>query len=171
MTDTKNLAPHNIWCFLLAALKTNEVVHHFSEELLCVLPVINLVISPSRSVKAVASHVLSRFSLLVLELPASCSSEQQDISMVHHISRPTFILPKLVHHLWSQVIFYPIFFFCYAATLLVFPFLCKAPSREIEMITYLFVPCAPSYLYWQESPEDGNSTLHVFNNWTADVAC
>ncbi|XP_051222968.1 protein RST1 isoform X1 [Lolium perenne] len=84
------------------ALKTNESVHHFSEELLCLLPVINLVISPSRYVKEVASHVLSIFSLLVLELPASCSSEQQDFSMVHHISKPTFILPKLVHHLWSQ---------------------------------------------------------------------
>lgn len=91
--DTANLAPHN---------KTNKAVHHFSEELLCLLPVINLVISPSRSVKEVASHVLSRFSLLVLELPASCSSEQQDFSMVHHISKPTSILPKLVHHLWSQ---------------------------------------------------------------------
>lgn len=55
--------------FMVAALKTNEAVHYFSEELLCVLPVINLVISPSKSVKAVASHVLSRFSLLVLDLP------------------------------------------------------------------------------------------------------
>ncbi|CAM0879759.1 unnamed protein product [Alopecurus aequalis] len=84
------------------ALEANEAVHHFREELLCLLPVINLVISPSRSVKEVASHVLSRLSLLVLELPASCSSQQQDFSMVHHISKPTFILPKLVHHLWSQ---------------------------------------------------------------------
>ncbi|VAH57368.1 unnamed protein product [Triticum turgidum subsp. durum] len=105
--ESEQLAGLKLLAFLVEwrhenALKTNEVVHHFSEELLCVLPVINLVISPSRSVKAVASHVLSRFSLLVLELPASCSSEQQDISMVHHISRPTFILPKLVHHLWSQ---------------------------------------------------------------------
>uniref|UniRef100_A0ACD5VJS0 Uncharacterized protein n=1 Tax=Avena sativa TaxID=4498 RepID=A0ACD5VJS0_AVESA len=83
-------------------LRTNEIAHHFSEELLCLLPVINLVISPSRSVKEVASHVLSRFSSLLLELPTSCSPEQQDFSMVHHISKPTFILPKLVHHLWSQ---------------------------------------------------------------------
>uniref|UniRef100_M8CQR3 DUF3730 domain-containing protein n=1 Tax=Aegilops tauschii TaxID=37682 RepID=M8CQR3_AEGTA len=106
--ESEQLAGLKLLAFLIEwrhenALKTNEVVHHVSEELLCVLPVINLVISPSRSVKAVASHVLSRFSLLVLELPASCSSEQQDISMVHHISRPTFILPKLVQHLWSQL--------------------------------------------------------------------
>ncbi|VAH72993.1 unnamed protein product [Triticum turgidum subsp. durum] len=105
--ESEQLAGLKFLAFLIEwrhenAVKTNEVVHHFSEELLCVLPVINLVISPSRSVKAVASHVLSRFSLLVLELPASCSSEKRDISMVHHISRPTFILPKLVHHLWSQ---------------------------------------------------------------------
>uniref|UniRef100_A0A0E0JEK9 DUF3730 domain-containing protein n=1 Tax=Oryza punctata TaxID=4537 RepID=A0A0E0JEK9_ORYPU len=84
------------------ALRTNEAVHHFSEEIVCVLPVINLVISPSKSVKSVASRVLSRFHVLVLDLLASCSSEQQDISMVHHISKPTSILPKLVHHLWSQ---------------------------------------------------------------------
>uniref|UniRef100_A0A0D3EK24 DUF3730 domain-containing protein n=1 Tax=Oryza barthii TaxID=65489 RepID=A0A0D3EK24_9ORYZ len=84
------------------ALRTNEAVHHFSEEIVCVLPVINLVISPSKSVKSVASHVLSRFHVLVLDLLASCSSEQQDSSMVHHISKPTSILPKLVHHLWSQ---------------------------------------------------------------------
>ncbi|PNT70012.1 hypothetical protein BRADI_2g04280v3 [Brachypodium distachyon] len=84
------------------ALETNEAVNHFSEGLLCALPVINLVISPSRSVKAVASHVLSRFSLLVPELPTSRSSEQQDISLFYHISKPTCILPKLVHHLWFQ---------------------------------------------------------------------
>uniref|UniRef100_A0A0E0BXQ1 DUF3730 domain-containing protein n=1 Tax=Oryza meridionalis TaxID=40149 RepID=A0A0E0BXQ1_9ORYZ len=84
------------------ALRTNEAVHHFSEEIVCVLPVINLVISPSKSVKSVASHVLSRFHVLVLDLLASCSSEQRDSSMVHHISKPTSILPKLVHHLWSQ---------------------------------------------------------------------
>jgi hypothetical protein len=100
VADTTNLAPH----------KTKEAVHHFSEELFCLLPVINLVISPSRSVKEVAAHVLSRFSLLVLELPASCSSEQQDFSTVLHISKPTSILPKLVHHLWSQVIFTLYFF-------------------------------------------------------------
>uniref|UniRef100_A0A0E0BXQ2 DUF3730 domain-containing protein n=1 Tax=Oryza meridionalis TaxID=40149 RepID=A0A0E0BXQ2_9ORYZ len=45
------------------ALRTNEAVHHFSEEIVCVLPVINLVISPSKSVKSVASHVLSRFHI------------------------------------------------------------------------------------------------------------
>ena len=81
---------------MVAALKANEEVHHFSEELLCLLPVINLVISPSRSVKEVASHVLSRLSLLVLELPASCSSEQQVFSMVHRIGEHTFILPRFV---------------------------------------------------------------------------
>lgn len=95
----------------VSALRTNEAVHHFSEEIVCVLPVINLVISPSKSVKSVASHVLSRFHVLVLDLLASCSSEQQDSSMVHHISKPTSILPKLVHHLWSQVNFCPTYLF------------------------------------------------------------
>uniref|UniRef100_J3KWR7 DUF3730 domain-containing protein n=2 Tax=Oryza brachyantha TaxID=4533 RepID=J3KWR7_ORYBR len=84
------------------ALRTNEAVHGFSEEIICVLPVINLVISPSKSVKSVASRVLSRFRLLVLDLLAPCSPEQQDTSVVHHISNPTSILPKLVHHLWFQ---------------------------------------------------------------------
>ncbi|XP_062193776.1 protein RST1 isoform X2 [Phragmites australis] len=83
-------------------LERKELTQHLNEELLCVLPVINLAISPSKSVKAVASHVLSRFSLLVLDLPASHSSEHQDISMVCHISKPAFILPKLLNHLWSQ---------------------------------------------------------------------
>uniref|UniRef100_A0A0D9UX89 DUF3730 domain-containing protein n=1 Tax=Leersia perrieri TaxID=77586 RepID=A0A0D9UX89_9ORYZ len=84
------------------ALRTNEAVHYFREEILCVLPVINLVMSPSKSVKSVASHVLSRLHLLVLDLLAPCSSEQHDSSFVHHISKPATILPKLVHHLWSQ---------------------------------------------------------------------
>ena len=69
---------------MVAVLKANEAVHHFSEELLSLLSVINLVMSPSGSVKEVASHVLllSGFSSLVLELPASCLSEQQVFSMV-----------------------------------------------------------------------------------------
>uniref|UniRef100_A0A0A9CM40 DUF3730 domain-containing protein n=1 Tax=Arundo donax TaxID=35708 RepID=A0A0A9CM40_ARUDO len=83
-------------------LERKELTRHLREELFCVLPVINLAISPSKSVKAVASHVLSRFSLLVLDLPASCLSEKQDTSTVCHISKPVFILPKLLHHLWSQ---------------------------------------------------------------------
>ncbi|KAK3164000.1 hypothetical protein QOZ80_1AG0011250 [Eleusine coracana subsp. coracana] len=78
-----------------------ESIHNLSEELLCVLPVINLAVSPSKSVKAASSHVLSRFSLLVLDSPASHLSEQ-DTSMVYHISKPSFILPKLLRHLWSQ---------------------------------------------------------------------
>lgn len=69
------------------------------------MAVMNLAISPSKSVKTVVYHVLSRFSLLVLDLPASHSSEQQDISTDYHISKPALILPKLLHHLWSQVIF------------------------------------------------------------------
>ena len=81
---------------MVAVLKANEAVHHFSEELLSLLSVINLVMSPSGSVKEVASHVLllSGFSSLVLELPASCSSEQQVFSMVHRIGEHTFILPR-----------------------------------------------------------------------------
>ncbi|KAF8704854.1 hypothetical protein HU200_031092 [Digitaria exilis] len=83
-------------------LEQKEKTHHLCEELLCLMTVMNLAISPSKSVKAVAYHVLSRFSLLVLDFPASHSSEQQDISTDYHISKPALILPKLLHHLWSQ---------------------------------------------------------------------
>ncbi|ONM29760.1 Protein RST1, partial [Zea mays] len=83
-------------------LDSKEQTHHVSVELLCVLAVINLTISPSKSVKAVAYHVLSRFSLFVLDLPASHSSEEQDISTSYHISKPALLLPKLLHHLWSK---------------------------------------------------------------------
>ncbi|XP_020405686.1 protein RST1 isoform X4 [Zea mays] len=84
-------------------LDSKEQTHHVSVELLCVLAVINLTISPSKSVKAVAYHVLSRFSLFVLDLPASHSSEEQDISTSYHISKPALLLPKLLHHLWSKL--------------------------------------------------------------------
>ncbi|RCV24849.1 hypothetical protein SETIT_5G119500v2 [Setaria italica] len=83
-------------------LERKEQTHGLSEELLCVMAVINLGISPSKSVKAVVYHVLSRFSSLILDLPASHSSEQQDISTDYHISKPALILPKLLHHIWSQ---------------------------------------------------------------------
>jgi hypothetical protein len=46
--------------------------HNLSEELLCVLPVIDLDISPSKSVEAAAYHVVSRFAWLLLGLPNSC---------------------------------------------------------------------------------------------------
>lgn len=87
---------------MAAVLDSKEQTHHVSVELLCVLAVINLTISPSKSVKAVAYHVLSRFSLFVLDLPASHSSEEQDISTSYHISKPALLLPKLLHHLWSK---------------------------------------------------------------------
>jgi hypothetical protein len=46
--------------------------HNLSEELLCVLPVIDLDISPSKSVEAAAYHVVSRIAWLLLGLPNSC---------------------------------------------------------------------------------------------------
>jgi hypothetical protein len=88
-----------------AVLERKEQTYRLSEELLCVMAVVNLGISPSKSVKAVVYHVLSRLSSLILDLPASHSSEQQDISTDYHISKPALILPKLLHHIWSQVIF------------------------------------------------------------------
>ena len=90
---------------MAAVRDSKERTQQVSVELLCVLAVINLTISPSKSVKAVAYHVLSRFSLFVLDLPASHSSEEQDISTSYHISKPALLLPKLLHHLWSKVIF------------------------------------------------------------------
>ena len=90
---------------MAAVLEQKEQKHCLSEELLCVMEVINLAISPSKSVKAVVHHILSRFSSLVLDMPATHSSEQQDISMDYHISKPALILPKLLHYIWSQVIF------------------------------------------------------------------
>ncbi|CAO2193844.1 unnamed protein product [Urochloa humidicola] len=83
-------------------LERKEQTRRLSEELLCVMAVINLAISPSKAVKAVAYHVLSRFSSFILDLPASHSSDQQDISMEYHLSKPALILPKLLHHIWSQ---------------------------------------------------------------------
>jgi len=83
-------------------LELQEQKHYLSEELLCVMAVINLAISPSKSVKAVVYHILSRFSSLVLDTPATHSSDQQDISTDYHISKPALILPKLLRHIWSQ---------------------------------------------------------------------
>ncbi|KAG2586760.1 hypothetical protein PVAP13_5NG075481 [Panicum virgatum] len=83
-------------------LELQEQKHCLSEELLCVMAVINLAISPSKSVKAVVYHILSRFSSLVLDTPATHSSDQQDISTDYHISKPALILPKLLRHIWSQ---------------------------------------------------------------------
>ncbi|KAJ1282422.1 hypothetical protein BS78_03G050600 [Paspalum vaginatum] len=103
LTGLKLLAFLIEWKYENAAvLERKERTHHISEELLCVMAVMNLAISPSKSVKAVAYHVMSRFSLLVSDLPTSHSSEEQDISMVYHISKPALILPKLLHHLWSK---------------------------------------------------------------------
>jgi hypothetical protein len=90
---------------MAAVLERKEQKHCLSEELLCVMAVINLAISPSKSVKAVVYHILSRFSSLVLDMPACHSSEQQDTSTDYRISKPALILPKLLHHIWSQVIF------------------------------------------------------------------
>uniref|UniRef100_A0A0E0FGU3 DUF3730 domain-containing protein n=1 Tax=Oryza nivara TaxID=4536 RepID=A0A0E0FGU3_ORYNI len=80
---------------------------------LCYLPEISVVLSSLAFILSgleFEHEQLSGLKLLAFliewrhenDLLASCSSEQQDSSMVHHISKPTSILPKLVHHLWSQ---------------------------------------------------------------------
>jgi hypothetical protein len=105
--EHEQLAALKLLAFLIEwkyenVLERKVLTHSLSEELLCVMPVINLAISPSKSVKVAASHVLSRFTWLLLDFPDSCLSEEQDISMVYHISKSSFILPKLLRHLWSQ---------------------------------------------------------------------
>ncbi|XP_072999773.1 protein RST1 isoform X2 [Typha latifolia] len=75
---------------------------YFSEELLCVFPVIILMISPSKSVKAAAADLLSRIDILPLALPVTCTREQISDARLPFISTPASIILKLLHCLWFE---------------------------------------------------------------------
>ncbi|KAJ8476053.1 hypothetical protein OPV22_019780 [Ensete ventricosum] len=74
---------------------------YHGEDLLCIFPLINLLSSPSQSVKASASHLLSRATRQVLELSDDPRKVQIPTSGTSTL-RLGFILLRLLHHLWFQ---------------------------------------------------------------------
>ncbi|XP_010936627.1 protein RST1 isoform X1 [Elaeis guineensis] len=73
-----------------------------SEELLCVFPVINLLSSPSKSVKAAATCILSKMDRLLLDLPVAPGKPLISDAIFPSISTPESILFRLLHHLWFK---------------------------------------------------------------------
>ncbi|XP_038982948.1 protein RST1 isoform X2 [Phoenix dactylifera] len=79
-----------------------RTAYYISEELLCVFPVINLVSSPSKSVKAAATCILSKMDRLVLDLPVTPGKALITDAIFPSISTPESIIFKLLHHLWFK---------------------------------------------------------------------
>lgn len=78
----------------------------FVEEFLLVLPLMNLLLSPSKSVKATATYLLSMLERHLLDMlitPEKIQFSQIDASgPIKSIS----IIRRLLHHLWFPVIFH-----------------------------------------------------------------
>ena len=94
----------NALCIAFIAEDNSKgIACYHGEDLLCIFPLINLLSSPSQSVKASASHLLSRASRQVLELSDDPRKVQIPMSGTSTL-RLGFILLRLLHHLWFQVI-------------------------------------------------------------------
>ncbi|XP_042456938.1 protein RST1-like [Zingiber officinale] len=73
---------------------------YYGEELLYIFPLINLLSSPSRSVKTLASQLLSRATRIVLDLAVDLGSVQ--IPPAQTSMGLGSVLLRLWHHLWFQ---------------------------------------------------------------------
>ncbi|XP_039143794.1 protein RST1 isoform X3 [Dioscorea cayenensis subsp. rotundata] len=78
------------------------VTSHLSEELLFIFPVINLLVSPSKSVKAAASYLLILVERLVAELSVEPNKFSKSSSQFQHTSKLESITFRLLNHLWFQ---------------------------------------------------------------------
>ncbi|CAL5325285.1 unnamed protein product [Camellia sinensis] len=87
--------------FLLKWKSENDAVN-LNEELLFVFPVINLVSSPSKSVKQAAIDLLSILEKLLINLLVSPKKELIMQGRFPTITRPEDIIFRLLRHLWSQ---------------------------------------------------------------------
>lgn len=74
---------------------------YYGEELLYIFPLINLLSSPSRSVKTLASQLLSRATRIVSDLAVDLRSVQ--IPPAQTSMGLGSVLLRLWHHLWFQV--------------------------------------------------------------------
>lgn len=73
------------------------------EELLFVFPIINLVSSPSKSVKQAAIDLLSTMKKLSVSLPVARKKELIVQGKFPPVSRAGDIIFRLLQHLWFQV--------------------------------------------------------------------
>ncbi|KAI8028996.1 Protein RST1 [Camellia lanceoleosa] len=87
--------------FLLKWKSENDAVN-LNEELLFFFPVINLVSSPSKSVKQAAIDLLSILEKLLINLLVSPKKELIMQGRFPSITRPEDIIFRLLRHLWSQ---------------------------------------------------------------------
>ncbi|XP_065012518.1 protein RST1-like isoform X1 [Musa acuminata AAA Group] len=104
--EHEHLSALKLLIFLNEWKKENEdnskgIACYHGEDLLCIFPLINLLSSPSQSVKASASHLLSRATRQVLELSDDPRKVQIPTSGTSTL-RLGFILLRLLHHLWFQ---------------------------------------------------------------------
>lgn len=89
----------------------------FNEELVFVFPIINLLASPSKSVKAAAIDFLSLLERLFATISAAPKKVTTPVGF-SSTSRPEYIIFRLIHHLWSQVLFWSIFLATYVSLLI-----------------------------------------------------
>ncbi|KAJ1684988.1 hypothetical protein LUZ63_016378 [Rhynchospora breviuscula] len=73
------------------------------EELLCIFPVVNMLMSPSNSVKAMASHFLSMVNGLILDLISAHPSEENVCSSWTPVDPHSSVFLRLLHYLMFEV--------------------------------------------------------------------
>ncbi|KAJ3700903.1 hypothetical protein LUZ61_004608 [Rhynchospora tenuis] len=76
---------------------------YLKEELLCIFPVVNMLMSPSNSVKAMASHFLSTVNGLILDLISSHPSEENACSSWTPVDPHSSAFLRLLHYLMFEV--------------------------------------------------------------------
>ncbi|XP_026387269.1 protein RST1-like isoform X3 [Papaver somniferum] len=79
-----------------------KAVGGFSEELLLIFPVINLLSSPSRSVKAAASDLLSVLENILIDLLVERNKITNIQERLPTISTPESIVSRMMRHQWFQ---------------------------------------------------------------------
>lgn len=80
-----------------------KAVGGFSEELLLIFPAINLLSSPSRSVKAAASDLLSVLENILIDLLVERNKITNIQERLPTISTPESIVSRMMRHQWFQV--------------------------------------------------------------------
>lgn len=78
----------------------------FVEESLLVLPVTNLLLSPSKSVKATAIYLLSMLERPILDMLVAPEKVQFSPIDVAGLNKTISIIRRLLHHLWFPVIYH-----------------------------------------------------------------
>lgn len=88
---------------LFAGNSLGRVACCVGEELLFIIPVVNLVSSPCKSVKVVATDLLILLEKLLVNLLNSPKLELTMPGELLHVSRLEDIILRLLQHLWMQV--------------------------------------------------------------------